>query len=148
MKKTIKILLGLILIAGAFAVSCKKDKASSEENYIAVNGTKHNLSFGVLETYGRGGWHDGYNLDLYLCSNGVSFPKDGKPWSDFKGKGNYIYFELVSNSINKLDEGKYDYFDDEAVVPINSFDYADYAINYNFDDDEDSEYIEIYSGSV
>lgn len=157
MKQSLKILLGFLLV-GSMLVSCEKkddndNGSESKTNYFMVGSDEYTLSAGVLENYGEAtdtDWeYDGYNIDLTLVSNGISVSLDSDGFIEAAGTGHLLYFEMFTTGAEQLDNGEFVY--DENSLAIKTFDYADYALNYNVDSEDESEeekWVEIVSGKV
>jgi len=132
------ILLSLIIFAG-----CKKDKKeSSFNNYIKYDGKTYPIDQGVIENFGRWDEDEGYNLDLYILSNGITLQESGGEITGVTGNGHVIYFEMFSNSPTQLDNGNYNY--DEWSWEAGTFDYGWISLNYDaaLDDSEIDQDIE------
>ncbi len=138
----------IILILGIFIVGCKKDNDNEKpnDNYFRAGNTKYKLVFGSLENYGPDyiGQYEGYNLDLNLVSEGITFSEDAAGDLEISGTGHIIYFELFTSNSSFLDDGDYSY-DETLPFSIGTFDYGDYAVNW---DETHDEWIEINAGKV
>jgi hypothetical protein len=147
MKNLFKTFTGAVLL-GVLLTSCNKDDDNENptKNYFKVDDITYEISSGVLENYGidYAGQYEGYNLDLNLVSKGIQVSEDDYGEMEVTGSGQIIYFEMFSSNGLSLDNGDYN-FDGISPFPVGTFDYGDYAINW---DENDEDWIEISSGKV
>ncbi|PWJ34198.1 hypothetical protein [Sediminitomix flava] len=139
----------LALSFGLFA--CEEATDEGDElpaNYFKVGDDTYELSQGMLENYGTDDWHEGYNLDLSLVSKGIKISSDGD--SEPTGSGEFIYFELFSDSEDRLSEGTYPFEFNDELQPSMTFDYALYATNWSpaLEDIEDAEGSLLVNGAL
>jgi hypothetical protein len=133
------LLLGLC-VASVFISSCSKDD-EDPSNVLKYDGEKITLDKGVIKDYGS--WGEGvYNLDIYLCSTGISYDE---PTNTFSGTGNYIYFELFTGTDGELTAGTYNLTDTEEA---GTFDSGRLKLGVNYSDDSYEEAVDFLDGKV
>lgn len=142
MKNVMKLLAG-VLLASALLMSCEKDDKTETKNYLKIGSTEYVLSDGALKNYGTGTYHQGYNTDLHLLTEGLSFDDDSYP----VGKGHRIVFYMYSNTGNAFDNIEYTYSPSEPCQ-IGTFDFGYYNINYDADSDDVEVEKDINEGTV
>lgn len=117
-----------VLTVSIVTVGCKKDEKESGSNIgasagsITVGSNTYKLSGAVGYDYGASGWHDGYNIDLIVYSEGVTVVGD----TAFTGTGALIYLESFSNLASDLAPGTYSFNDDQYPV----FSFSDASLTY------------------
>lgn len=137
----------LISIAGIVLTlsGCRK-KDSTPINHLLYNGVEYPLDKGVLESNGKYNGSDGYSLDLVLLSPGFIVHEINNELDSISGIGNGIGFELYSNSIDKLDAGKYTWDENEDGNPFTLV-YSDAVFNWNMETSDGLE-VEAIDGEV
>jgi hypothetical protein len=135
----------LLIVPFLFFYNCSDDDDNNPNphggnNVLRVGNVEYDLDAGLIENYGA--WDDEMvNLDLSLFSSGINISNCS---SGPSGSGQVLYFEMFTTNENYLDDGTYTY----SVNPeLGTFDYADYALNWGQDMNED-DWIECGSGSV
>lgn len=148
MKKLVKLFCALFLASSMF-ISCDKDDDDNEKNHFTSGGKEYALTQGAFENYGLTDTadyeHDGYNLDLFLFSDGFTISTDSDGEMDVTGTGQYLYFELFTSKGSEFDSREYT-FNDSVPYPVGTFDYGEFNLNYSEDIDDNE--IEITSGKV
>ncbi len=136
------------------ASSCKKDDPKDPDYYLKVGDTVIELTSGILEAYGDqedvdfdGFEFEGFNIDLYLTSKGISEAKTPSGFLDITGIGQVIYFELISDNIDRLTPGVYT-FSTTTPIPAISISYSDYTMDWREDDDWDEVWVDVVSGQI
>lgn len=127
--KTIKLLTSLLLGTMLFAGCGGDDDSDSESgNYFKINGKTYELKVGYLQNWGMDAdYYDGYNVDLLLVSDGITFDAENE---EFSGTGDGIYFEMYSSMSNQLPAGSYTYSSTEPNS-TSTFDYGEYYVDFN-----------------
>lgn len=133
----------LFLFTASFAlVSCSDDDDGGESNgtgNVTYDGANFNLSQGFITDYGE---EDGlYNYDITLLSDdfNVDFADE-----EVVGTGEILYFELWTDQSSGLKNGTYVMSDTEIDLGMT---YAEFALNYNFDADDDG-FLEATDGEI
>lgn len=148
MKKFKWLLLLAAFVTPLFFVSCSDDdddngNGHADGNHFTYDGNTYELSQGLLVYYGQ--WDgEGFNFDVDLYSEGIVFPDDEEEWAS--GSGYNIYFELFSPDADDLKPGTYE-FDEEGTQDPFTFNWADFSIDLNFDD-QSGTFIDIIGGTV
>lgn len=151
MSKTIKLFFGIIvlftIIASTGCSTGKEEDTPPEvtENYVTYDGTKYELSHGVIQNYGKLNGPNSYNTDL-IFYNGFTVHESNGEIDSLSGTGHLLYFEMFSTQGDKLDIGDY-MFDTDETGNIKTFDYGNVAINFNITT-EDGLNKDIVSGKV
>lgn len=141
MKKTIQLLL-FTSVFSLFAVSCKKDSELTKKNMFNHDNKDYELSNAYLENYGE---DDGvYSMALTLTSSSIKIVEEDGEIASATGTGEFIGFEFISKT-KELAVGEYR-FDDDYENP-NTFAYAAFGFNYNFETEKGS-FLEITDGTV
>ncbi len=146
MEKFTKLFIGLFFV-GSLLISCDKDKDNdSSGSYMKIGDTEYSLSQGTIENYGADtGYYDGYNLDLYLFSDGFTVTTDEEGDMAVSGSGNVIYFETFSSQSDAFDNGDYVY--DTINYTVKTFDYGDFCLDCSAESDNNN-WIEMTGGTV
>lgn len=124
---------------------CEKED-STQNNHMLYNGVEYQLDKGVLQSYGKWDGSDGYGQDLVLLSPGFVIHENGGELDSVSGIGHGIVFDFYSNSIAKLDVGKYTWDENEDGNPFTLV-YADAVINWSVETGEGTE-IDAIAGEV
>ncbi len=146
MKKRFNWLAVVLAMALVITASCKKDDDddNGQKNHLKYDGTEYNLGQGFLENYGLVD-ESIYNLDLILLSSSITIYETQGEIDSASGSGAIIYFEMYTSSATVLEAGTYQY--DESSMDAMSFDYADFALDFDVETEE-GEWIEITAGTV
>lgn len=141
----------LISIISILLLGCKnKVPEVVFDNYVEIGDNSYELVGGIIENFGtcidEEYKYEGNNLDLMLTTKGLHI-MSGFGEYFIQGEGHVIYFEMYASSPKVLDDGKYEY-SLSPPIPIRSFDYADYILDYNIDDEYYEEGVEIVDGKV
>ncbi|MCU4166754.1 hypothetical protein [Carboxylicivirga caseinilyticus] len=147
MKKVTDLLLGLTLMSLLF-IGCSKDEdgdSTQSTGSMTIAGETYDISNGILEYYGSWGASGApYNIDLVLYSDGITIKEvDGE--AEPSGKGNFLYFEILTDTEATLPEGTYTFSDSETA---GTFDFSDYGINYDVANDDSDIYDYITAGTI
>ncbi|MFW5793493.1 MAG: hypothetical protein ACOCWC_04345 [Bacteroidota bacterium] len=145
----IRLLSGVLIVSILFVGCDKDDDNTNKKNYLKIGDKEYDLSAGILLNYGLdddNSWYYGYNNDLLLYSPGLSLIEEDDDW-DLTGKGHLVYFEMFSNSGNSLNNGDYTFSSTEPH-PIGTFDVGEYIINYDPENDDYEEEVDIQDGKV
>ncbi|MFY0625469.1 MAG: hypothetical protein JXR07_04185 [Reichenbachiella sp.] len=136
----------IALLSGSLFISCggedDEDNTPEIANHMIIDGVEYDLSAGFIENYGTDSWHEGYNTDLTLYSEGISVVNN-----ELVGAGHIIYFEMFSSTSSSLDSDDYNYSSNEPH-PIGTFDYGLYLVNGNFETEEVEDIDDITEGTV
>ncbi|MGE0078357.1 MAG: hypothetical protein AB7S48_10900 [Bacteroidales bacterium] len=125
-------------ISGEYTGALQFYTKTAEEihNFFSFLDTEYELNKGLIVYNGEN--NDGaYKLDLYLASSSINF-------DSFTGTGNFIYFEIISNSRSGIASGNYNYDYSEEVF---TFDYATAYIDYDIESENGTE-IDVENGTV
>lgn len=154
MRKAILFYLTLIFLSASIISCNKKDDPKDPDFYLKVGDTVYELSSGILEAYGDqedvdidGFEFEGYNLDMYLTSKGISEEKTLSGNLDITGKGQVLYFELISSTIDGLTPGVYT-FSTTSPIPAISISYSDYSLDWREEESWDEVWIDVVSGQL
>lgn len=147
-----KILPGVFLL-GLLFTSCDKED-EGPENYFTVGQETYEISYGLLENWGRQvddlngqDWnYEGYNLDLTFCTEGLGL-REGEYEMEHTGTGQMLYFEILNANGTSLENGTYYFDEDSDPSKVKTFDYASYS-NYYDEDVEDNDWIWITAGKI
>lgn len=139
-KHALLILSAIVIVVSA----CKKDNAEEKQNSFSYNGSNHELSKGIIESYGSFPDETAFNFDVILMSTGFTlYESNGEPDS-ISGIGNAIVMEFYSSDSTDLAAGEYTY---DVTRAEGTFDYADAVMNFNTVTEEGTE-IEISGGTI
>lgn len=122
MKKNV-ILTALVLAAALILTGCSKQE---EPNRFVYTVNEYPLQQGFIHNYGMPDGAAGYNFDVTIFSNGISYNRDRH---EFQGTGHVIFFEMFSSSATELSEGTYQFGADKSP---RTFDKANFGMNMNF----------------
>ncbi|MFV0590687.1 MAG: hypothetical protein ACK5M7_04830 [Draconibacterium sp.] len=149
MKNTTKFLT-LVLLASTLFTACDKGN-SDPKNHLKIGDKEYKLSSGILENYGTDSvYYDGYNADLILFSDSISYElveKEGESYRDMIGNGHGIWFSMFSTEADVLDKAKYTFSTTEPCG-IGTFDDGACVINYDSEEEESGFESDIVSGTV
>lgn len=124
-RKTITV----VVLAAALTISgCTKPEEPDHFRY-TVN--DYPLGQGFIHNYGLPENGTGYNFDVTLYSQGVSYNRD---LHEFQGSGHVVYFQMYSASATELSAGTYQFSVGDSKSP-GTFDVANFGMNLDFADD-------------
>lgn len=123
--KQFKVFAAIVLMASLFGISgCSKPE---EPNHFRYTVNDYPLDQGFIHNYGLAEDATGYNFDVTLYSNGISYDRERH---EFNGTGNVGFFQLYSSSATELTAGTYQ-FTAEGKEPL-TFDAANFGMTVNF----------------
>jgi hypothetical protein len=130
-----------------FISACSEDddETVQPKNFVKIGGTTYELGSGFYENYGESlsGDYEGFNIDLYLFSNGIKINSNGSDY-EMSGEGQILYFELFSEKGEYIPSGNYFF---SASETIGTFDIGIYALNWE-PEEENTVFYDIASGTV
>lgn len=100
-------------------------------NYLKVNGEDNELNAGFFENYGMIVGTETYDLRLSLYSDGLTIHDSNGKIDSVSGKGNLLYFELVTSSGTIIDNGEYLL---DPTRALKTFNKPVYIVNWNASD--------------
>lgn len=109
--------------------SCKKEETTPGTppdmglGTLLFDGTSYKIGGALGEDYGQGSWHDGYNIDLTLYSDGIVEQGDS-----LTGNGLALYFETLTPTEMMFEPGTYSY--SVAGPPSPVFTFTDFSLIY------------------
>ncbi len=126
-------------------ISCDNDDdntgPNSNNSFLKVGNKEYTLKAGTFENYGQD--QDGLtNIDIILATTQIT-SADGE-YYPVDEVFSTIYFELYTSDANNLTTGMYNFNLSEAA---NTFDYGVVQLETTLNDEEESNYHEITSGS-
>ena len=125
-------LLCVFLLVGLILSGCKKDeKEVDPANTVSYDGVSYDLAKGLLLDFGQHAKGQGYNIDVYLMSSGLTVHEKGGMPDSTSGKGELVFFEMFSPVANSLAAGTYN-FDGLQSAAVSTFDFGETFINANY----------------
>lgn len=131
-----------VLVLGVLLTGCGKDEDPVKNSFTAA-GTEYELSSGVIVSWEETSTKGVYSVDLVLLSKGIGINDMGMP----TGKGNALYFQMLSSTLTDLPDGTYFYGKRSDNSPKTYFQ-GDAMINYDSTTMGSQTDISITSGTV
>lgn len=123
--KQSRVFAAILLLGSIIGTSgCSKPE---EPNHFRYTVNDYPLDQGFIHNFGLAEDATGYNFDVTLYSNGVSYNRDKH---EFSGTGNVVFFQLYSSSATELAAGTYQ-FTTESKAP-STFNVANFGMTVNF----------------
>ena len=122
-------ILFILLTIGVLNFGCDKNNDIITKNYFKIGDVEYDMNIGILENYGEDPWHDGFYADVTLFSDGFTLEPTSTGY-ELVGKGNALFFEMISTVGSELDNGVYR-FSSANPLPVQTF--RDGAFVVNFD---------------
>lgn len=128
MKKNHSSTVALLLAALVFT-ACTKEEEPDHFRY-TVN--DYPLQQGFIHNYGMPEGASGYNFDVTIHSQGVSYNRDRH---EFQGTGHVVFFQMFSSSATELAKGTYQYNFGETSRAPSTFNVANFGMQVNFSEE-------------
>ena len=120
---------------------CTKEEEPDHFRY-TVN--DYPLQQGFIHNYGMTEGASGYNFDVTIHSQGISYNRDRH---EFQGTGHVVFFQMFSSSATELAKGTYQFNSAEAAGAPSTFNVANFGMQINFAD-ETGTIVSAVSGTV
>jgi hypothetical protein len=135
-------IMSAVLLGAALIFSgCSKPEKPDSFVY-TVN--EYPLDQGFIHNYGMPEGATGYNFDVTIHSQGVSYNRDRH---EFLGTGHLVFFQMFSSSATELSGGTYQFSTgDEAGAPF-TFNVANFGMGVDFTN-ETGTIVSAVSGTV
>ena len=134
-------IISFVLLGAAFIFSgCSKPEKPDSFVY-TVN--EYPLDQGFIHNYGMPEGATGYNFDVTIYSQGVTYIRDRH---EFLGTGHLVYFQMFSSSATELSAGTYQFSTADAGSPL-TFTVANFGMSVDFTN-ETGTIVSAVSGTV
>jgi hypothetical protein len=134
-------IMSFVLLGAAFIFSgCSKPEKPDSFVY-TVN--EYPLDQGFIHNYGMPEGATGYNFDVTIYSQGVTYIRDRH---EFLGTGHLVYFQMFSSSATELSAGTYQFSTADAGSPL-TFNVANFGMSVDFTN-ETGTIVSAVSGTV
>jgi len=134
-------IISFVLLGAAFIFSgCSKPEKPDSFVY-TVN--EYPLDQGFIHNYGMPEGATGYNFDVTIYSQGVTYIRDRH---EFLGTGHLVYFQMFSSSATELSAGTYQFSTADAGSPL-TFNVANFGMSVDFTN-ETGTIVSAVSGTV
>lgn len=130
-----------ILLALFGFTGCTKEEEPDHFRY-TVN--DYPLEQGFIHNYGMPEGASGYNFDVTIHSQGVSYNRDRH---EFQGTGHVVFFQMFSSSATELAKGTYKFNNGETAGAPSTFNAANFGMQVNFSE-ETGTIVSAVSGTV
>lgn len=125
MKKYQIISISVLVFVLAFT-GCTKEE---EPNHFRYTVNDYPLFQGFIHDYGMPEGATGYNFDVTLFSEGVSYNRD---LHEFRGQGHVLFFQFYSSSATELANGTYQFAAGKSPLTL---DLANFGMQMNFENE-------------
>lgn len=134
-------IISFVLLGAPFIFSgCSKPEKPDSFVY-TVN--EYPLDQGFIHNYGMPEGATGYNFDVTIYSQGVTYIRDRH---EFLGTGHLVYFQMFSSSATELSAGTYQFSTADAGSPL-TFNVANFGMSVDFTN-ETGTIVSAVSGTV
>lgn len=120
---------------------CTKEEEPDHFRY-TVN--DYPLEQGFIHNFGMQEGASGYNFDVTIHSQGISYNRDRH---EFQGTGHVVFFQMFSSSATELAKGTYQFNNGETSGAPSTFNVANFGMQVNFSE-ETGTIVSAVSGTV
>ena len=130
-----------LLLAAIVFTGCTKEEEPYHFRY-TVN--DYPLEQGFIHNFGMQEGASGYNFDVTIHSQGISYNRDRH---EFQGTGHVVFFQMFSSSATELAKGTYQFNNGETSGAPSTFNVANFGMQVNFSE-ETGTIVSAVSGTV